>query len=38
MKLYRIKIIKYRNYQAFAYIKGLVMAVRFCMHGASKKL
>ena len=38
IKLYRIKIIKYRNYQVFAYVKGLVVVVRFCMHGTPKEL
>ena len=38
IKLYRTKIMKYRNYQAFGYVKGLVVAAQFCMHGTSKEL
>ena len=38
MKPYRTKIIKYRNYQVFAYMKGLVVAARFCKQGTSKEL
>ena len=38
VKLYRTKIINYRNYQVFAYMKGLVVAAQFSMHGTSKEL